>query len=244
MKINSVTVSASVAVLLLVLLGGAIFLSNSGKVSKGFLHITVTGNSLLKQNEYFVFAALKPESPGKITAAEIRDKLLKHRYVEDVIVNTDRYGTARVEIKEKKCVGRALAPNGEFMLTAKGELIKLLPRTQNPDVPVISGIDVGVKMNNAEKEKLFTAYKIINGSGIDSAGFGSLLSELIIQENGMIFASLTGFAPVFIIDEKNLERQVAYMYNIVRSRENYKELLRAAEYIDVRYDKKIFVGGV
>lgn len=243
MKISSVHIAAAIAIVLVIALGATIALSNSGTVSKGFVKVTVTGNKLLKQNEYFVFTAIKPDEPGKLSAAQIRDKFLKHRYVEDAVVNTDLYGTAKVELKEKVCIGRVFTTGTEYLLMEKGELIKILPRTLNPDVPVITGVNVGKQMDADNRQKLLQAFKIIKGAAIDSAGFSRLLSELMIQSNGTIFASLIGFSPVFIIDEKNLERQIAYMFNIVRSQENYKEVLQSAAYIDLRYDGKIFVGG-
>ncbi|MCE1187665.1 MAG: hypothetical protein LWX56_00875 [Ignavibacteria bacterium] len=238
------TTSAIITGIITVVVIVMVIVSNQLWSGTTFYQMSLTGAHLLKAETYLRFASLQANGKQEISAAEIRNRLLHHPYIKDVIVLTNKPGTATIQIEEKRVLARLFTNSHEALIAENGEVINLLSGTTNPDVPIVSGVlgDENGRLTAEEKQKVSSAFKFVRGALIEPEVLEKKLSELVIKKNGTMIVTLSGFRPFFIIDEKNIERQTAYMYSLVKAQNNYSALIGNASYVDVRFNKKIFVG--
>jgi cell division septal protein FtsQ len=233
--------------LLVVALVAVVLVASREDKSKVIHHIDIKGNALLNADDYLLFAGLQNDKslPG-ISAGDVRARLLKHPYVKDAIVYFSAPEKLQVEVYEKLMKARVFAQSGEYFVTSNLEMIKSLKNTSPSatDIPVISGIEYN-EQNGIPQEvvqKLSESVELINATLPDSAVYEKNLSEISFSERDKLKVTLSNITPKIYLTDNNITQQVHYITTMLKEKDTYAQMLAHADYVDVRFEKKIFIG--
>jgi cell division septal protein FtsQ len=231
--------------LLVVALGAIILVASREDKTKVISHIDIKGNALLNADDYLLFAGLQnnKQMPG-LTAGDVRARFLKHPYIKDAIVYFSAPEKLQVEVYEKTLKARVFSTGGEYFVTSNLEVLKSLKNTSPSatDIPVISGL-VYNEQNGLPQEivqKLSESVELINATLPDSAIYEKNLSEISFSEQDKL--KVSNITPKIFLSDNNITQQVHYITTLLKEKETYAQMLAHADYVDVRFEKKIFVG--
>ena len=233
--------------LLVVALGAVILVASKEDKTKVINHIDIKGNALLNADDYLLFAGLQNDKPMPgLTAGDIRARFLKHPYIKDAIVYFSAPEKLQVEVYEKTLKARVFAQSGEYFVASNLEMIKSLKNTSPSvtDIPVISGLEYNEQngLPQGIAQKLSESVELINATLPDSAIYEKNLSEISFSEQDKLKVTLSNITPKIFLSDNNITQQVHYITTLLKEKETYAQMLAHADYVDVRFEKKIFVG--
>jgi len=232
---------------LVVALCGIVFVASKEDTTKVIHHINVKGNTLLTSDDYLMFAGLQNDKamPG-VTAGEVRARLLKHPYIKDVSVFFSAPELLQVQVSEKTLKARLFTSGNEYFVTSNLEMIKSLKNTSPAatDIPVISGLQFNEQeaLPPVIAQKISESVELINATLPDSAVYEKNLSEISFSDQDKFKVTLSNITPKIYFTDNNIAQQVHYVTTLLREKETYASVLAHADYVDVRFQKKIFVG--
>jgi cell division septal protein FtsQ len=237
-KIFSITFFSALTCILVFL----IFFSNKkGQVNK-ISQVEIIGFKLLSRDTYLKYCRLN-QIPGNLTLTLIREKFLKHPYIDEIFVEQPTDEKIIVHLVEKKIEAIIIKDGESYFLTDDMQLLVIMEKTNYFDYPIISNSSLN-KINYLEKIKnkdVEDAFKIIEVSKKINYNLYKNLSEINLRNGGEILLHITGLKP-FIIFGKNGFVPKIYSLNKIINDYQDKKLLDNAGYIDLRYDKNVFIG--
>ncbi len=208
--------------------------------------IEINGCKHWTSEKYFEYAGLdNKDNYETLTLPIIKSRLEKHPYVKRADVLYSGNGKVEVYIAEKEFWAVLIASGKEFILTKNFELLPVLKFTQQMYVPVISNLEnftalkefENVKENKTLKPiyKLLEAAKMINPSLYDN------LSEIALEKNDDVSLYFT-FADYELKMKRTRAVEELYYFNVLWKYINGSEITENLDYIDLRFNGKIFLG--
>ncbi len=208
--------------------------------------IEITGGTLYPDAEYARFAMLTDTVNYQfLSPAIIKDRIEKHPYVEKAFVTTEGVGGISVVVKEKKFTAMLVDSTKQILLTEKMQLIPVMPHSVDLNFPVISNADGGNKIKLFESAKgnrdVVTAFKILEVFRMTGEELADNLSQIDLR-NGkdiLVYFSNINFPVVF---GRNDEIKKALYFNNLWKFMKGNEINNYLDYVDLRFDKHVFLG--
>ncbi len=216
-------------------------MSDTSKVVREF----VIENAKLLPADVYKLDIEKKLNPAELQNADaIRKVILAHPYIK----SCDFYypGPNKLVLKVIEIDFVALAQtsgDGCFLLSDRGAMIEDLPGTRPLDLPVVGGVIYKSKyLSKQDSAKILTAITIINCFGKTDADLLKEVSEIVEVAENQPAVILRGYTSPFLITLQGLNKQAVYLQALLKERSEYHGLLTEARYVDMRYDKHIFIG--
>jgi cell division septal protein FtsQ len=229
----------------LILCGGIIYMMLTGTHSNEndrYEAIEIKGNKLLSENEYLSFSEFTDTTIYfELTLAEVKTKLDEHPYVNKSEVRFDGIKSIVVELEEKKPKALVLNKNKFNLITETSELLPVFNKSLLVELPIISNLQ---KQDEKliDEEELNSAFRIIDAvKTIDENMFKSL-AEINLRNGGDILIMFTGLQFPIVFGKKNEVRKILSLKSIWNDLLKESEVIFNIEYIDLRYNNKIFIG--
>lgn len=208
--------------------------------------IVVEGGRYYSNNSYLAFAKLSDTlSYSYLNPAIIKDRIERHPYVEKADVKTEGMNKVIVFIKEKKFNAMIIDSTKQILITENMQLIPCLPSSIGLNFPVISNAQ------DVETLKLFasaktnydvvTAFKILDAFRFTNDELSENLSQIDLR-NGkdiLVHFSNVKFPVVF---GRNDEIKKAVYFNSLWKFMKSNEINNYLDYVDLRFDKHVFLG--
>lgn len=216
---------------------------NAGKIDK----ILLTGNRILSREFYLKFSKLNDISAYKfLSLAVIKDRLEKHPYISRADVKFSGNHEVSVEITEKKFKAIVLSGSDQYLITEDFQLAPVMPFTRNIDLPVISNPSMITKHKRWEKfrnSETITAFRIIDAARLVNQDLCNGLSEINMRDGHDIVLSLRNFLFPIVIGRGDEVRKLIYLNSIWTKLDSNKNAAgNLISYIDLRFDKLVYVG--
>ncbi|MBN1299746.1 MAG: cell division protein FtsQ/DivIB [Melioribacteraceae bacterium] len=232
------------AVMLSALLSVIVYLSISieDKTDQYASLIELNGNIHLPKDEYVKFADLREEQ--MIDISVIRDRLLKHPYIDnvDVVINGAKL---EIEVTEKRFDALLLYNGSQFLIDENSLVIPVLRFTQNLDYPVISNPDLKIELKTMQKLengndvtnalKMQYALKLVNPVLYEKLSETNLRNgkDILLQFSDMDFPLIIG---------RGGEISKILTFSAFWEQLNSNKVNEVIYYIDMRYSEHIFLG--
>lgn len=233
--------------LLIFLTAGVLYLSFELKKEKNYKisFITLEGESHLSKEEYFTFAGLNDRSRyGSLTLQIIKDRILKHPYIESADVRYDGFNKVTISIKEKSFEAILLENDTQYLVSKDLQLLPFFTNTKKADYPIIINLkDKNIReIGSLRKNKdAVTATKVIAGIKLLNPGLHNFLSTVDMRGGGDIVLLFSNVDYPVIIGRGNEIRKVAYFSSMWAFLKD-KEINNFMDYIDLRYGGHIYLG--
>jgi cell division septal protein FtsQ len=195
---------------------------------------------------YAVFARLDDKNNySYLDPGIIKDRIERHPYVDKADVKYEGTNKVVVQIKEKTFSAVLIDSLKQILLTEKMQLIPVMPSTTGLDLPVISNIELpeGLKLFSTAKNNLdvVTAFKILDTFKLINDELSAKLSQIDLR-NGkdiLVYFSDLNFPVVF--GRKDEIKKVVYFNNLWKFMKG-NEVNNYLDYVDLRFDKHVFLG--
>lgn len=232
------------SILLLVIMYLTLVLYNK-KGKEKYNMITLHGNHLLNKESYLSFSGLdESDIFSDLTLNSIKTKIEKHPYVRKAEVKSDGRGNVDINIREKE-IYAVIVPNGEsYFITNDYEFIKIFNYTSYNDIPLVSNVRLGEKINSGKSlknEDIVEAFKIIDAARITDLDISKRLMEINLKKGGDVILTFNGLKYPVIFGRGNEAKKMIYlsiMWDKIKSRD---ELFMNTEYIDLRFSNEAFI---
>ena len=235
--------------LFVVLIGWILFLSIVSErkgVDEQVKLIKITGNTLLNENDYLVFAKLSDAGAYKgLTLPVIKSRLEKHPYVQRADVEFSGNNTVHINLIEKKIKAVLISKNEMFLSSDNFEILPLIPYAKVSGFPVISNLNNNELLRKNETfktEGLVEAYKIIDAVGLIDADLSKKLSEINLRGGGDIILLFSGLKPPVILGKGDTAKKMIAFDQLLALDSSQKDMVMNSSYIDLRFQDEIFLG--
>ena len=209
-----------------------------------FSKIEISGNVYQSSEQYYQFANLDQCIEQNLPVQIIRDRLEKHPYVKRAEIIFEGDGVISINILEKKFKAILYSKKKQYYLTNKFEPLPIIGQIQRTDYPVISNIKLSENelissvQSNAE---LKAAIQIIDAMKHLNPQMYSQISEVdLCNGNNLVLYFNTLNYPV-VFGEKDGLNKVVYL-NKLWTQLNRKKMGPMINYIDLRFDEKVYLG--
>lgn len=209
-------------------------------------YISIDGCVHLSKEQYMDYANLNnKENYSNLTLQVIKDRILKHPYIESVDVRYDGSNKVSVKITEKNFESILLKDSTQYILTDQLQALPFLPRTKRIDYPLISnaGLQDSVKLLTSMKKKydVLTASKILSGIKLLSPELFDGLSSIDMRNGGDIILSFSFSDYPVVIGRGNELTKIVY-FNNLWSYLKGKQINNFLNYVDLRYSGHVYFG--
>lgn len=219
-------------------------IASGNKQADEYESIKINGTSMLPAEDYLYFTGLSDTSKLKnITLTEVKQLFENHPYINKAEVEFDGINSIKVQLYEKDF--KALIINRDKLLLVSEicDFQPVLKNTAFETLPILS--NVRLQDNNELEEKnhdtetgvlIIEAIKLMDGSIYKS------LAEVNLNNGGDIVLTFTNTLPPVIFGKGNTPYKIAELKAVWNDAAAKKDYLINSTYIDLRYDKKIFIG--
>jgi len=208
--------------------------------------IEITGNKLMSSKEYKNFIhEKKTKSNFTYNLSILKDRVLKHPYVENADVEFVGDEKAIVNIQEKKIISILLHKGEPLFITDQFEVLPILSNSIFSSIPIISNPKnmVDVKpFNKIKSNDLSDAFKIIDAIRYTDRKMLLDLSEINLRNGGDIILTFSGIKQPVIFGRAATARKIIYLETIWPDLLKGKSLINNSTYIDLRFANEIFIG--
>ena len=209
-----------------------------GRVSQ----ITVEGASLHTASDYLEilgFAAMPDTAVMQLS--DIKEKFMLYPYVESVQVLKEGSGAIRVQLTEKRIQAVVQTKEKLYFLSKNLELVPIQARTVMMDYPFIlnSSIAGAGDIDPVRNSDVLEASDIINVAGLVDKKLAATISDIDLRAGKEIVLSLRDRETGVIYGNRNPVQKMLLLRSVL---ENHNDIVRTSRYIDLRFDKHVFVG--
>jgi len=208
--------------------------------------IEVNRNSLLPAEDYLLFTELNDSiKQSDLTLSEVKVRFEEHPYVVKADVKFDGINKIVVNIKEKELKAVLLSGDQPGLITEDYKLVPLLKNTSFSELSVISHLKTDsdeTGTNNPENEELAQAFKIIDAIKISDENFYKDLDEINLRYGRDIILTFSGLDCSVIFGRGNEAKKIINLHALWEKMKEENNLFKESEYIDLRYQNKIFIG--
>jgi cell division protein FtsQ len=104
--------------------------------------VTVTGTSQVTRQEVLDLLALQPgETLLSVHVRDLVEHLLAHPWIKEATVRRVVPHTLAVSIEERQAAAVLKAPSAPLLLDGEGHVLTVLAEADEPDLPLLTGID-------------------------------------------------------------------------------------------------------
>lgn len=235
-------------VLLISLLIFLIFFTKKNFDKKRVEIINIKGNSLLSQNDYLNYSKLGDnQDKSDLTLYLIKERLEHHPYIGKANVEFETNNKVNAEIVEKVIKAVVLRSNETLLISENFEILPLLQNTKFTDLPIISnpGNINNIKKNSFRKTADFIeAFKIIDAIEMTEKNMIKNLSEINLRNGGDIVLTFSGLDNPVIFGKKRAAEKAVYLQEIFRMINRKNLIAGNINYIDLRFNNEVFIGGL
>ena len=208
--------------------------------------IEITGNKLMSSNEYIKFIYNNGTKPiHTFNLSILKDRVLKHPYVENADIEFVGDEKAQVNIKEKKITAILLSKGEPLFLTNQSEVLPILSNSRFTSIPIISNpknIDDIKPRTIIKSNELSDAIRIIDAIRYTDRKMLLSLSEINLRNGGDIILTFSGIKPPVIFGRGATARKIIYLEMLWPSLLKGEMLVNNSSYIDLRFANDIYVG--
>ncbi|HED07217.1 MAG TPA: hypothetical protein ENI57_03775 [Ignavibacteria bacterium] len=230
----------SLAIILLILF-------NPQKKTGGNIKVMeITGNKLMSSKEYEKFIRNNGTKPAQtFNLSILKDRVLKHPYVENADIEFLGDGKAQVNIREKKITAILLSKGEPLFLTNQSEVLPILSNSRFSSIPIISNpknindVKPGTIIKSNE---LSDALRIIDAIRYTDRKMLLNLSEINLRNGGDIILTFSGIKPPVIFGRGATARKIIYLEMLWPGLLKGEMLVNNSSYIDLRFADNIYVG--
>lgn len=124
-----------------------------------------------------------------------------------------------------------------------GELLELLDGTLALDLPVLGGISYKDKvLSQEDRDRLTASLSILSAFARVDQTFAKEISEIVWLKPEQPAVFMRNYSSPFLITVNSAAKQAVYLQALISEKQAYQNLLANAAYVDMRYDKHIFIG--
>lgn len=208
--------------------------------------ISLSGNTHLDVEDYFKFTRLDEKEKYKYLSVNIiKDRFEKHPYVETASVKLEPDNKVYVQISEKTFEAIITQYGRNFFLSEEFELLPFMFGTHNVDYPLIRGLSRKDTIKTFsimyDDPEIKTALKIMAATELIDKNLYANISEIVCSgEKGIeLYFNNLDF-PVLLGDGEVIRKMVYFgkMWAYFDGKLNNA----VVDYIDLRYDKHVFLG--
>lgn len=235
--------------LFIVLIGWILILSVTSErkeLDKHINSISVTGNHLLNETEYLVFAKLnKSELLKDITLPVIKSRLEKHPYIKQANVEFSGNNEVHIDLIEKEIKAVIVSDNKLLLASDNFEILPLIPNTKISDMPVITNLNNDKLLQKDKILKipgLVEAFKIMDAAELTNEELSKRLSEINMRNGGDIILLFSGIRPPVILGKGYTTEKILEFNQLLTEEDLNKEIVMNSSYIDLRFKNEIFLG--
>ncbi len=236
-------------IIFLFLIGSIIYLNFFGakaETKDSYESISISGNSILTAEDYLHFAKYDDSlNLFNTTLQEVKIKMEQHPYIVKANVKYDGSNTIAVELIEKKLKAVVLSGNNPSLVTEDYKTVPLLKNASFTELPVISKLKtISDESGNSipDNLELEQAYKIIDAIIFVDENIYAHLDEVNLRNGRDIVLSFSGLKSSVIFGRGNVAEKIVFFQALWNKMNSDKNLFIESEYIDLRYNSKIFVG--
>lgn len=209
-------------------------------------YISIEGCVHLSKEQYMDFANLNnKENYSNLTLQVVKDRILKHPYIENADVRYDGGNKVSVKITEKNFESILLKDSTQYILTDQLQALPFLPRTKRIDYPLIenAGLKDSVRLLTSMKKKydVLTASKILSGIKLLSPELIDGLSSIDMRNGGDIILSFSFSDYPVVIGRGNELTKIVYFNNLWTYLKG-KQINNFLNYVDLRYSGHVYFG--
>ena len=211
-----------------------------------YSQIELSGNSLLPSFDYLMSTNLSGKIDySELTLPVIKSRIEKHPYVKRAEVQSDGNGKVLIKIFEKKIKALILAGSAPELITEDFELVKMMKKTNIGNLPVISNVNLKGKKHPGiivKSGDLKRAFKIIDAIYYADESMYKNLAEINLRYGGDIVLTFSGINYPVIFGKGNEVKKIIKLSAIWKKLINSDKLFANSKYIDLRFNKEIFIG--
>jgi cell division septal protein FtsQ len=208
--------------------------------------IQITGGTYYANNDYAAFAMLQDtNSYPYLNPAIIKDRIERHPYVEKADVKLEGLKKVVVFIKEKKFSAMLVDSTKQILITESMQLIPCMPSSIGLNFPVISNA------TDVEALKIFsyannnydvvTAFKILDAFKFTNEELSANLSQIDLRKGKDILVYFSDLKFPVVFGRKDEIKKAVYFNNLWKFMKG-NEINNYLDYVDLRFDKHVFLG--
>lgn len=205
--------------------------------------IVIEGVKALRHEEILAMASLTmadtTESASSKRLAIIRDKIRKHPYVKDVIVESNGIRGLKITVFEKQPYIAFPSSLGKIdYVDSTGTVLPYEKFSHTSDVPIVHGIHDGSKI---DQKMLASIKSIIETAKLKDMGLQELLSEIDIdkQVNEFTFTTTDGETQIKFGTPENIDRKLEKLRLYMLHSANRQG---HPTYVDIRWKNQVVIG--
>jgi cell division protein FtsQ len=208
--------------------------------------IEISGGKYYSGADYAVFAKLDDKNNySYLDPGIIKDRIEKHPYVVKADVKFEGMNKIEVLIKEKTFNAVLIEGEKQILLTESMQLIPVMPATTGLDLPVISNAEMadGLKLFSNAKSNLevVTAFKILDTFKLTNDELSAKLSQIDLRNGKDILVYFSNLKFPVVFGRKDEIKKVVYFNNLWKFMKG-NEINNYLDYVDLRFDKHVFLG--
>jgi cell division protein FtsQ len=231
------------ALILIILLSLALGLDKEESIV--FNKIEISGNVYQSSEQYYEFAKLDQCIEQNLSIQIIRDRLEKHPYIKRAEIIFEGSGVISANIIEKKFKAILINKNSQYYLTDKLEVLPIIGQIQRTNYPLISNIklaDDKIMMNSLKgNNDIKTAMAIIDAMKHMNPEMYSQISEIDLCNGSNLILYFNSLKYPVVLGQNDGIHKVVYL-NKLWKQLNTKKMGPIINYIDLRFEEKIYLG--
>lgn len=208
--------------------------------------ILLEGAKHIDNTEYLKYAKLDDRTQYSFLSLNIiRDRLIKHPYINNVNIKINSNGVVNIVLKEKLFVAILLNDTKKYFLTSNFEMVPLFQVTKESNYPLLMNV------RNVNKAKPFSylnknkdvkvCYKMIMAMKTSENDLLNKLSEINLRNGGDIILTMSNLDYPLIIGRTQEVNKVISLSKIWQHISN-KKISNVIEYLDLRFADNIYIG--
>ena len=231
------------ALVVFILFGSLIVYANMRDTSKTVNEIMIEKASLLSNEAYLTDIRKNLNKTQLQEVDEIKKYFISHPYIKNCEVYFPAPNKLKVNLEEKLIVAQIISNEKKYLVSADGEIIDKIIYTNPVNLPLVTGITCdGKSLVQSEQNKLNSLLSIINSYKTVSGNLSKSLSEITWKSESQAILFVREFSAPIYVNLKSVDKQAVYLEALLNSKQVNSSALQYAAYVDMRYDKYIFIG--
>lgn len=206
---------------------------------ENYSDIKVFGNNLLSEEQYI--SLITSEKFNDETSLNfIKTKIESHPYVLNADVLLNSRNVLEVTIEEKQVYSIIIENSESYFVTNDFELIKILPFTNSPSLPLLV-LNENLSSSFVKNEEIIIAFKVIDTLKELNEELLERLTEINLSNDKylvLLFKNIN--APVFM-NKINIVKELASL-NELMNLDKSIFLDNNIRYIELRFNNQIIIG--
>lgn len=208
--------------------------------------VEIKGGNYISNYDYSVFAMLQDSNSYRyLSPAIIKDRIEKHPYVEKADVKLEGLNKVVVFIHERKFSAMLIDSTKQILVTENMQLIPTMPASVGLNFPVISNLSGVEALKNFSYAKnnyeLVTAFKILDAFKFTNEELSANLSQIDLRKGKDILVYFSDVKYPVVFGRKDEIKKVVYFNNLWKFMKG-NEINNYLDYVDLRFDKHVFLG--